>query len=136
MAWTSPQDILDRWVGGEPAVSTEQLEVLIGDAETVILGEYPKIQDRIDSGDLNIETVVMVVSRMVSRLLRNPEIAGYVQQSTGPFAQSINYGSNIDIWMLDNEKQLLSPKRGKKAFEIDLGSNAVSPAEPIWGEGH
>jgi pantoate kinase len=134
MTWTTAQDVLDRWVGGEPPVSNEVIEVLIGDAENVIKSEYPKIQDRIDADELDVSVVVMVATRMVSRLLRNPDIAGYVQQSTGPFAQSINFGQNIDIFMGDNEKQLLAPKRGKKAFEIDLGSAAVSPTtlDPIW----
>lgn len=144
MTWTTPQDIIERWIGNDVPQSTDLLEVLIGDAESVVLSEYPKIQDRIDASELQVSTVVMVVSRMVSRLLRNPEMVGYVQQTTGPFSQALNFGSNIDIWMTENEKQLLAPSSRRKAFTTDLGADAISPydslaayhADQLWVKGN
>lgn len=123
--WTTHNDVLDRWVGGGVPTDHAQINHLINDAEAVILAEYPKIQDRIDAETLPLAVVVMVTSRMVTRVLRNPESLTYWQQNTGPFGQGKNYGSdNADIWLSSEEKELLAPKRKGKAFEIDLAPNA------------
>lgn len=125
MSWATPQDVLDRWVGGGEPTDLDQIQALIDDAESVILAEYPKIQDRIDAATVPLSLVVMVVTRMVTRILRNPEGLTYWQQNTGPFGQGKNYGTgNSDIWLSSEEKELLAPKRKGKAFEIDLAPNA------------
>lgn len=125
MAWTTPQDVLDRWIGSDAPTNTAQISALIEDAEIVIKSEYPAIQTRIDSGKLSLATVKFVVSRMVSRILRNPEGLSYLQQQTGPFGQARNYGNaGVDIWLTDDEEELLAPRRQDKAFEIDLAPNA------------
>lgn len=132
MAWATYADVTDRWVGpGEPN-DEDLVNALIADAEAVILSVYPKIQDRIDAETLPVGVVTMVVVRMVSRVLRNPENLTYWQMNTGPFGQGKNYGSNnADIWLTDDEKGLLAPKTRGKAFSIDLapdaGINAVLP---------
>lgn len=131
MSWVSPQDILDRWVGSGAPDDEDLTQALINDAESVVLAEYPRIQDRINDATLPLSTVVMVVSRMVMRVLRNPEGLSYSQMSTGPFSQGKNYGTgNADIWMTSDEVKLLAPKRKGKAFELDLGANAL-PGVPV-----
>jgi hypothetical protein len=129
MSWATPQDIIDRWVGNDVPTDTDLMEALIADAEAVILSEFPKIQERIDDDELPLAVVTLVVSRMVSRLLRNPENLTYWQQQTGPFGQARNYGGNSsDIWLSDQELTLLAPKKRGKAFEVNQGFDAVSPA--------
>lgn len=140
MSWVSPQDILDRWVGGGAPTDEDLIQALINDAEAVVLAEYPKIQDRVTAGTLSITTIHMVVSRMVMRVLRNPEGLSYWQQNTGPFGQGKSYGSGsaTDIWLSPEEKAFLAPKKKGKAFEIDLGVNAV-PGVPVYlmtGDGY
>jgi hypothetical protein len=78
----------------------------------------------------------MVVSRMVSRVLRNPDNVSYWQQTTGPFGQARNFGENaVDIWLSGEEKQLLAPKRRGKSYEVDLGYNMLSQSDDlIWVE--
>ena len=128
MSWATPEDVTNRWVGGGAPTDADLVQALINDAETVILGTYPKIQDRIDSDLLPLATVVFVVTRMVGRMLRNPEGLTYWQQNTGPFGQGKNYGSgNSDIWMSADEVKLLAPSTKGKAFEIDLAPNANYP---------
>ena len=125
MAWATPQDVLDRWVGSGSPTDTDQISALIADAEAVVLAEFPKIQDRIDADLLPASTVVMVVCRMVSRILRNPEGLTYWQQTTGPFGQARNYGSNgSDLWLTADERKLLSPTLKGKAFSVDLAPTA------------
>jgi len=129
MSWATPQDIIDRWVGNDVPTDTDLMEALIADAEAVILSEFPKIQERIDDEELSLSVVTLVVSRMVSRLLRNPENLTYWQQQTGPFGQARNYGNgNGDIWLTENELSLLAPNKRGKAFEVNQGYNAISPA--------
>lgn len=131
MSWVSPQDILDRWVGPGAPDDEDLTQALINDAESVVLAEYPRIQARITDGALPLSTVVMVVSRMVMRVLRNPEGLSYSQMSTGPFSQGKNYGTgNADIWMTSDEEQLLAPKRKGKAYEVNLGAHAL-PGIPV-----
>jgi hypothetical protein len=137
MSWATPQDVIDRWVGSDAPTDTNLIEALISDAEAVILSEYPKIQDRIDDEELPLGTVTMVVCRMVSRLLRNPEGLTYWQQQTGPFGQARNYGSaGQDIWMTPEETSMLAPNRTGKAYEVNQGFNAVSGTSEdlIWIE--
>lgn len=136
MSWATPQDIIDRWVGNDVPTDNDLMEALITDAEAVILAEFPKIQDRIDDNELPLGTVVMVVSRMVTRLLRNPENLSYWQQQTGPFMQARNFGTQpTDIWLTENELSLLAPKRRGKAFEVNQGYDAVGgTVDTIWIE--
>lgn len=127
MSWTTFLDVTNRWVGNGVPTDSDLVEALIADAEAVVLAEYPLIQNRIDAETLPLSTVVMVVTRMVSRVLRNPESLTYAQQNTGPFGQIKNYGGSdrTDIWLSAEEIKLLAPKRKGKAFEIDLGAYAV-----------
>ncbi len=136
MSWTLPQDILDRWVGANAPTDTDLLNALIADAEAIVLAEYPAIQTRIDANELSVDVVVMVVSRMVSRVLRNPDNVSYWQQTTGPFGQARNFGENaVDIWLSGEEKQLLAPKRRGKSYEVDLGHRMGSQSDDlIWIE--
>jgi len=130
--WTTPQDVLDRWVGPGAPTDEEQLEALIEDAEAIVLSEYPGIQDRIDSGKLNSELVTLVVCRMVTRLLRNPEGLSYWQQQTGPFGQARNFGDGgTDVWMTVHERELLGAVGRGKSFSVNLGPNAVSPPRDV-----
>lgn len=131
MAWTTYEDVTTRWVGSGAPTDEALVGALIDDAEAVILSEFPRIQERIDGGSLSLATVVMVVVRMVSRVLRNPEGLTYWQQTTGPFGQARNYGSTTqDIWLSPEEEELLAPKRRGKAFEVNLGAHAL-PGVPV-----
>lgn len=131
MSWTSPQDVLDRWVGAGAPVDEDLVQAIINDAEAVILSEFPRIQERIDSGKLPLNVVLFVVSKQVSRVLRNPEGLTYWQQTTGPFGQARNYGSTEqDIWLTPEEEEILAPKKLGKAFAIDMAPDAGIDAVP------
>ena len=137
MAWTTFDDIVDRWVGAGVPTDEDLVGALIGDAETVILAEFPRIQERIDDESLSVDVVKFVVSRMVSRLLRNPEGLSYVQQSTGPFSQARNYsGAAADVWLSADEKAMLAPGGVGKAFSVNLGPDMQPPsvASDVWVE--
>jgi hypothetical protein len=129
MSWATPQDITDRWVGPGAPTDEDLVQALINDAEAVITAEYPAIQGRIDNGSLPLQTVQLVVARMVTRVLRNPETVTYWQQTTGPFGQARNFGENIDIWLSENEKNLLAPSKRGKAYSLDTAPDKQSPSD-------
>jgi len=125
MTWATYADITSRWVGPNLPTDGNLVDALIGDAEQVILSYYPAIQTRIDDSLLPVERVIMVVSQMVTRVLRNPEGLTMWQQNTGPFGQMRNFSdSGSGVTILDDEVRLLAPSRGGKAFEVDLGTEA------------
>lgn len=131
MVWATPADVEARWVGSSLPATNAVITALIADAEAIVLAEYPGIQARIDDNTLSESVVVMVVCRMVARVLRNPEALTYWQQNTGPFGQGKNYGSdNSDIWLTQQEIDLLAPKSRGKAYSINLAPNAY-PGIPI-----
>lgn len=125
MSWATPEDVTSRWVGLGAPTDDALVEALIADAEAVILAEYPRIQERIDADTLALNTVVMVVCRMVTRMLRNPENLTYWQQNTGPFGQGRSFGEEKDIWLTPAEMKILAPNTKGKAFELDLAPEAV-----------
>lgn len=131
--WATPADITDRWIGAGVPTDESLLGVLINDAEQVILAEFPAIQTRIDDDTLSEDLVVMVVSRMVTRVLRNPDNATYIQQSTGPFGQARNLGDQIDIFLTADERQLLQPLGRNKAFSFSSAPDMRDP-DPVSEE--
>ncbi|MGI5493824.1 hypothetical protein [Microtetraspora malaysiensis] len=127
MAWTDPQDIVDRWVGPTLTATEGQLTTLIGDAEDTILREFPDIQDRIDADKLPLARVVKVVARMVIRHLRNPEGIRATQEGAGPYQVSRTYGGDEPgaLEMTDADRAELAPKRRGRAFSIDTTPASV-----------
>lgn len=136
MTWATFTDVTDRWVGTGAPTDEDMVNVLIADAEAVILSEFPKIQDRIDAGTLALAVVKMVVTRQVTRVLRNPENLTYWQQQTGPFGQGRTFGKDSDIWLTSDEEELLAPKKLDKAFQIDLAPEARAYSPLVWLNGN
>ena len=141
MTWATFSDVTDRWVGSDTPTDTALVNALIADAETVILSVYPRIQERITAGTLSADTVNLVVVRMVSRVLRNPENLTYWQQNTGPFGQGRSFGTDKDIWLSPDEKSLLAPVTRGKAFSLTTAPDMNSARyvtglpgtdEPVW----
>ena len=123
MSWTSPQDIRERWIGDDVPENDQLVRALIQDAEAIILSTYPSIQTRVNDGKLSASVITFVTARMVIRVLRNPDNATYSSQTTGPFTSAKNVGS-VDLWMTEDEEEMLSPITPGKAFQIDMAPYA------------
>jgi hypothetical protein len=131
--WTSFTDVTSRWIGNDVPTDETLVETLLGDAEQIVLATYPGIQARIDADTLPVERVVMVVVAMVTRLLRNPEFVRTVQETVGAFSQSRTFlGNDSGLFLTDSEVAILRPDTRGKAFEVDLGYDAGSPADLVW----
>jgi hypothetical protein len=123
MNWTTPQDIRERWIGDDVPDNDQLLRALIQDAEAIILSTYPAIQARVTAGKLSAAIITFVTTRMVTRVLRNPDNATYSSQTTGPFTSAKNVG-DVDLWMTPDEEEMLSPIVPGKAFSVDLAPYA------------
>lgn len=121
--WATIDDVLGRWIGDDAPCDAASLEAWITDAETLILAEYPDIQDRIDDETLSLDRVRLVVARMVTRVFRNPTGTRQHQETTGPFSGSITYGGDDPggLWLTAEERALLGVlvgSGGQQAFTI------------------
>lgn len=138
MAWTTPQDVLDRWVGSDRPTDEGLLETLIGDAEDHIVFEFPDVPARIASDDLPLVRVQRVVAAMVARVVRNPRGVRQVQRSTGPFqvGETFAEAKPGEMTLTDEERSLLGygPKAGRQqAFTIvPTGRGPVPDAGTTW----
>jgi hypothetical protein len=114
--WTTPQDVLSRWLGGgEPDESDPKLVVFIEDAEDAILRKYPRIQERIDNGKLPLHRVKRVVSLIVTRAYKggyNP-LSSY-SRATGPYSESGTYdaAAKKNIALTEDDIRELAPTGG------------------------
>ena len=132
--WANYSDVTDRWVGGGVPADETQVTTLIGDAEDMILREFPDIQDRINLGITPVERVIRVTSRMVIRHLRNPDGQRSKTQGAGPFQESITFGGDEPgaLYLTDADRhELAGPTSTKgKAFSIDLTPVGFVPLQP------
>ena len=100
MAWATPDDVINAWVGPDAAPDdTDQVALWIARAERRIRAAVPDIQARIDADEPDLlENAVDVAVAMVTRVYRNPSghrsISG--QETTGQFSGSntITFGGN------------------------------------------
>ena len=145
MAWATPDDVINAWVGPEAAPDdTDQVALWIARAERRIRAAVPDIQSRIDVDEPDLlENAIDVAVAMVTRVYRNPSghrsVTG--QETTGQFSGSntITFGGNNPgaLELLDDERDLLSGSSGDAgAFEVDmmLGSPGPSmvPRVGVW----
>lgn len=121
------QDIKNRWLDGlgDIPASDQQLETFVGDAEGMILDEFPDIPERIADGTMKKDTVVRVASRMVLRVLRNPSGARTVQESAGEFSQTHTVAGDTlgEVYLTAQDRDELSAARRRerttpKAFTV------------------
>lgn len=127
MAWTTPNDVVSRWLGGgEPDVSDTKLLTFIEDAEDAILAYFPNIQLRIDTDTLPISRVKRIVARIVIRAYKsayNP--LSSFQQATGPFSQGGTFeaGAKKYIALSDDDIADLSPTE----IQYEYGMTNMAP---------
>jgi hypothetical protein len=138
--WTTPDQVIDRWLGpGKFPVKDEQTAVLIGDAEDTILSEFPDVDARIAANSLRVETVRKVVARMVIRQLRNPEGRRQTSRVSGPYTDAITYaGDDLGEMTLtdDDRRELTARATGRRqVFSVYPVSRTTPPVSDGWISG-
>ena len=121
MAWATVQDVRDRWLDGDLPYTDGQLQTLIDDAEDVIAAEFRNLDQSIATGDVTVNRVVRVVSRMVNRVLRNPEGLRQRQETRGSFTGQVTYGGDNpgELFLSEDDRRDLGGRAGRgRAFSF------------------
>ena len=149
MSWTTPDDVLDSWIGDDAPDDANLVQRWIDRAERLIRREFPGIADRLEGGtELDLaDTVVDVVAAMVTRVFRNPSghRRGSGQETTGQFSGSntITFGGDNPgaLGLLDEERDALRPPdapRGGQAYSVGVGAQGAAQHLPwcsLWFTG-
>lgn len=115
------EDIKSRWLTGTVPATDAQIQTLIGDAEDIIVGEFPTLEADVIAGRVTSTRVARVVSRMIHRVLRNPDGVRTVQETTGPFSGSTTYGGDNpgELYLTDDDRRDIGGRKTKgKAFTV------------------
>lgn len=95
MAYATPQDVKDRWVGTDTLPGDNVLEAWLDDAETLIFAEIPGIIDKVtaDPDGTWTRRLIYVEAQLVSQVMRNPDGVRQRAQTAGTFTDSVTYGT-------------------------------------------
>lgn len=121
--WAGADDVRARWVSGDLPASDEVVDTLIADAEDALAAAIPGLPALIEGGTIPHDRAIRVVSRIVIRLLRNPDGVRTLQETTGQFSGSTTYAGDTlgEIVVTDADRRELLGKgtaRGRRAFSF------------------
>lgn len=122
--YATAQDLADRWRPLTPDEET-RAGVKLRDAATRMRAACPDLDERLASGVLDPDVPLIVSCEMVRRAMLAPvdqAAAGQVQQTAGPFSQSVTYTNPTgDLYLTKAERQMLGCG-GQSAFTVPMGS--------------
>lgn len=134
--WATVDDIKSRYIGGDLPASDDEIQVLITDAEDIIIREIPDIEDLIESGEIPTARVTRIVAKMVIRVLRNPDGYRSTNLTSGPFSQGYTWaGDNPgELTLTDEDKDDLMPGiGGQRAYSVDMMPEGAGSEGWRWG---
>lgn len=129
MALATVEDVEIRLGRELPEAERDQVTALLDDAELILRNRIPTLLDKADEDELFRDTVVLVESRMVMRVIRNPD--GYTQETDGNYSYTINgrVASGL-LETLPDEWALLGASAGM--FMIKPVVEVIQNREPVF----
>lgn len=136
-SWTTPDDVINAWIGEGKPTDEDLVQVWIDKAEREVRRRVPDIQARIDAQGAEdpartdlLEAAVDVTVAMVTRIFRNPEGYRQKQWTTGPFSGSGTVGGDNPgtLYLTDDELATLAASTSRQAYTIDL----IPPTSPYY----
>lgn len=125
MAWATPQDVIDSWIGGGAPDDLDQVQLWLDRAERMVRAKIPDLQGRLDAeaeapGELTA-TVRDVVVAMVTRVYRNPLGLRSTMDTSGPYTKQATFGGDTPgtLFLTDEELAQLGGGQAGAAFAID-----------------
>lgn len=88
MAYATVEDVESRFTRELTDEERTLVQSRLEDVEAVILTRIPDLDEKVASGALNEQVIVMVESEAVLRVLRNPE--GFSQETDGNYSYSMS----------------------------------------------
>lgn len=124
--WSTPEDILARWLGlnkPDATADSELLETLIGDVEDEILRRVPSVPARIESGELPLRRVQRVTAAAIQRAwVVAGEYRTFASEGVGPFQASSSWDSKMAraLALTEDEIAVLAPSVSNKAGMVNM----------------
>lgn len=125
MTYALPTDVGLRWQEGSVTSDNEaHIGILLADAEAKLKSRVPGLAERVASGAIPEDTVVMVECAIVLRVLRSPGV--YSQQIAGPFSGTVNLSIASGVLEVTGEDLAdLGIRSRSRAFTLNT--------DPVWG---
>ncbi|MDA3643785.1 phage Gp19/Gp15/Gp42 family protein [Saccharopolyspora indica] len=115
MAYATPEDVEARFTRELTEEEKAMVAARLEDVEAVIRARIPDLDEKVESGEIPLELLVMIECEAVLRVLRNPE--GYSQETDGNYSYSMSSSAAPGrILILPEEWEWLGVRRG--AFTI------------------
>ncbi|OFL77600.1 hypothetical protein [Corynebacterium sp. HMSC077B05] len=140
MAYATPQDVKDRWVGTDTLPGDNVLEAWLDDAETLIFAEIPGIIDKVtaDPDGTWTRRLIYVEAQLVSQVMRNPDGVRQRAQTAGTFTDSVTYGTETiaQAMSLTPAHRSILTGGGNKHVGIDMTPDLPQhPLDYAWVNG-
>ncbi|MGV3073228.1 hypothetical protein ACEE90_12485 [Corynebacterium phoceense] len=140
MAYATPQDVKDRWVGTDTLPGDNVLEAWLDDAETLIFAEVPGIIDKVtaDPDGTWTRRLIYVEAQLVSQVMRNPDGVRQRAQTAGTFTDSVTYGTETiaQAMSLTPAHRSILTGGGNKHVGIDMTPDLPQhPLDYAWVNG-
>ncbi|MCQ9345864.1 hypothetical protein [Corynebacterium phoceense] len=140
MAYATPQDVKDRWVGIDTLPGDNVLEAWLDDAETLIFAEIPGIIDKVtaDPDGTWTRRLIYVEAQLVSQVMRNPDGVRQRAQTAGTFTDSVTYGTETiaQAMSLTPAHRSILTGGGNKHVGIDMTPDLPQhPLDYAWVNG-
>lgn len=131
--WITPDDVANRWIGGD-LPDADIIAELIADTEVVVRDEFPDIDIRIAASPGLLDKVRFVARQMVIRVLQNPDGVRSRTSQTGPYSDTTTMGGDDpgSPWLTEKERAMLSGQRAPRAFSIDMTAGQT-PSRGLGG---
>lgn len=130
-AYAIPADVEAIWRPLSEEQAT-QAAVLLDYASARIRHEFPDVDDRLASDELDPTLPVMVAAGMVKRAMIGSATEGLESQSqgAGPFQMSQNFANPMgNLYLTADDRRLLAgPVRRRTAFSVDL----IADVPDVW----
>jgi hypothetical protein len=116
----SPADVAERFGRTFTSAETDRAAVLIYDAAVLLAGDQDlSVVADIESGDLDEETVRVVIANMAKRAMQS-QTDGVVQEQTGPFGRTFSNPTG-DVFLKESERSALSAGKRPRAATRRMG---------------
>lgn len=119
MAYATLEDVQARYHLPIDVSMEALVTARLQDAEDMIRGRIPDLDERIDQGLLPANTVIRVISDAVIRLVRNPD--GYISETDGNYTYQLSFdGGGSDLTITPNEWRDLGIRNKVRVMHVGL----------------
>lgn len=114
------EDVRSRWIASSIMPERETVQAYLEDASMIMAAEYPQLQANCESDSECARRARLVCSRMVMRVLTNPDQHRQVQETTGPFAGTVTFGAETlgGLMLTQEDRALLAKAPSRRVFSI------------------